>query len=703
MVRKLGATVVRVLDLWRGRALALLLLAVLIAVRAPDPAFLETLRLPLFDLWQRNEPRVQEGTPVLIVDIDEYSLRKYGQWPWPRSLLGGLVTKVASGGPLVMGFDILFPEPDRLSPQRMLETYPDLDTEVRERVAALPTNDALMARALADAPVVLGAAALEATGDFDPAGVKHAPAMEQGGDTKPFLPHYNFLLTSLPELANAARGQGVVTSAPERDGIVRRLPLAVTIGDTIFPALSLEMIRIAAGAPFFSVHRGRHGIAGVSAGEIAFETEPDSRVWIHYSPHRDERFVSAADILDGTLDPSAFGNRIILFGSTGVGLTDFPATPVAARMPGVEIHAQLLETMIAGRMLARVPNATMVEVAALALAGLMVIVLVPMLRPALSVLPLAAALALLFAASWAAYHFAGLLADAAYPGAGTLALFGVMLGSSLSAADRARRALQADLEEQKAAAQKLEGELEAARAIQMGILPREFPAFPDRSEFDLHAVIEPARAVGGDLYDFAMVDENHLYFMIGDVSGKGVPASLFMALTKALYKSSAMRNRIAIDEIMTLANAEIARENPTMMFVTVLAGLLDVRTGELAFCNAGHDAPILVGPDGPPRSLDGDGGPPLCVLDDFEYPATYVTLAPGETIVLFTDGVTEALSTTQELYSLERVRRMLETLPDRSPAEIVRHLADDIHAHAEGAEPSDDITILAVRYTAGAS
>lgn len=698
MIGRLAAAGGRVLDLWRGRALALLLLAVLIAVRVPDPAFLETLRLTLFDFWQRSEPRVQEGTPVLIVDIDETSLHRYGQWPWPRNLLGELVTKVAAGGPLVMGFDILFPEPDRLSPQRMLDAYPEIEPGVRERIAALPTNDTLMARALEGAPVVLGAAALEATGDFDPTSVVHAPAMEQGGDVKPFLPDYNFLLTSLPELANAARGQGVVTSAPERDGIVRRLPLAVTVNGTIFPALSLEMIRVAAGAPFFSVHRGDRGIAGVSAGEIAFETEPDSRIWIHFSPHREERFVSAAEILDGTFDPEQFGNRIVLFGSTGIGITDFPATPVAARMPGVEIHAQLLETMIAGEMLARIPHATAIEVAALLLAGLLVIVLVPMLRPALSMLPLAAALALLFAGSWAAYHFGGLLADAAYPGVGTLALFGVMLGSSLAAAERVRRGLQADLEAQKAAAQRLEGELEAARAIQMGILPREFPAFPDRAEFDLHAMIEPARAVGGDLYDFAMVDDHHLYFMIGDVSGKGVPASLFMALTKALYKSSAMRKQIAIDEIMTLANAEIARENPTMMFVTVLAGLLDVRTGELAFCNAGHDAPILIGPQGAPRQLDGDGGPPLCVLDDFEYPATHVRLAPGDTVVLFTDGVTEALSTTQELYSLDRVSRVLEALPDRSPAEVVRHLTADIHIHAEGAEPSDDITILAVRY-----
>jgi len=336
--------------------------------------------------------------------------------------------------------------------------------------------------------------------------------------------------------------------------------------------------------------------------------------------------------------------------------------------------------------------------AAVLVAGLVIIIAVPLLRPAWSVLPLAGVLVLLAAGTWIAYRYATLLADAAFPALTTVAVFGVMLGSSLVATDRARRLLAEDVERRKAEAQRLEGELAAARAIQMGILPREFPAFPERAEFDLHAMIEPARAVGGDLYDFAMIDDDLLYFMIGDVSGKGVPASLFMALTKALYKSSALRKRIAIDEIMTLANAEIARENPTMMFVTVLAGLLDVRTGELQFCNAGHDAPILVRPDGPPEAIDSAGGPPLCVLEDFDYPATTITLAPGQGLVLFTDGVTEAMSTAEALYSHDRLMRVLADMNDPAPTEIVRGLAADIHRHAEGAEPSDDITILAVRY-----
>jgi len=700
VLKRIAAAAAGALQLWRGRILALTLLAGFVVLRAFDPGFLEAVRLPLFDALQRTAPREPQGTPVLIVDIDEHSLSRYGQWPWPRTLLGRLVDRVAAGGPLVIGLDLLFPEPDRLSPQRIVDVHPDLDPEIRERIAALPSNDTVFARSLAAAPSVLGAAAVEAEGaaSANPGEVKRTPAMEQGGDPRPHLPAHNHLISSLPELVAAGRGQGLVSIAPERDGVIRRIPLAGAVGDALFPALSVEMIRVAAGAGWFGVHTGENGVEAVSVGEIAFPTQSDSRVWVHFSASRDARFVSAAEVLDGGIGADVFTNRIVLMGSTGIGLVDFPATPVGGRMPGVEIHAQLLETMISGRLLARIPHAGPVETAAVLVAGLVIIIAVPLLRPAWSVLPLAGVLVLLAAGTWIAYRYATLLADAAFPALTTVAVFGVMLGSSLVATDRARRLLAEDVERRKAEAQRLEGELAAARAIQMGILPREFPAFPERAEFDLHAMIEPARAVGGDLYDFAMIDDDLLYFMIGDVSGKGVPASLFMALTKALYKSSALRKRIAIDEIMTLANAEIARENPTMMFVTVLAGLLDVRTGELQFCNAGHDAPILVRPDGPPEAIDSAGGPPLCVLEDFDYPATTITLAPGQGLVLFTDGVTEAMSTAEALYSHDRLMRVLADMNDPAPTEIVRGLAADIHRHAEGAEPSDDITILAVRY-----
>ena len=307
--------------------------------------------------------------------------------------------------------------------------------------------------------------------------------------------------------------------------------------------------------------------------------------------------------------------------------------------------------------------------------------------------------AALLAASYIAYLRFGLLVDPTYPVISTAILLAAMLAMVRGATERARRALQEQLQREREAAARLEGELSAARDIQMGILPRDFPAFPEHPEFDLYAMLEPAKAVGGDHYDFAMIDDTHLFFMVGDVSGKGVPASLFMAISKALYKSSALRHKVALADVMNEANVEITRENPANMFVTLLAGMLDIQTGQLDLCNAGHEPPFRLHPGVEPESIDVDGGPPLCASEDFEYPAVSITLEPGDALVVLTDGVTEAKTVANDAYGADRAQKMLATLnDDAASATVVEGLYADVQAFVAGNEPSDDVTILAVRY-----
>ena len=246
---------------------------------------------------------------------------------------------------------------------------------------------------------------------------------------------------------------------------------------------------------------------------------------------------------------------------------------------------------------------------------------------------------------------------------------------------------------------RMSGELNAAREIQMGILPdpENIEGLPEN--LDLHAFLEPAREVGGDLYDLFMLDEHRLFFVIGDVSGKGVPASLFMALSKALCKSAALRTDASVAELMTTANREISRENPAFMFVTAVAGVIDSRTGELEFCNAGHDSPCVVAPGLATKSLNSDGGPPLCVIDDFDYPLDKARLEPGETLVLTTDGVNEAMTASQKMYGTDRLTVCLTRNSDNNaPKNVVATLYDDVKTFVAGAEPNDDITVVAIRF-----
>jgi serine phosphatase RsbU (regulator of sigma subunit) len=196
--------------------------------------------------------------------------------------------------------------------------------------------------------------------------------------------------------------------------------------------------------------------------------------------------------------------------------------------------------------------------------------------------------------------------------------------------------------------------------------------------------------------------------MVGDVAGKGLPASIFMAVSKALYKSAALRSRLDADadigEVMCAANEEIARDNPEMLFVTVFAGILDLRSGELTFCNAGHDEPFSLGPEhGEPTQLQSSGGPPLCVIERFRYETERYRLLPGEALCLFTDGVTEAMNAGAELYGRRRLFEVLGASGDAGDAmQLVNAIRDDVRDFVGATERSDDITILALRWNGGA-
>ena len=208
------------------------------------------------------------------------------------------------------------------------------------------------------------------------------------------------------------------------------------------------------------------------------------------------------------------------------------------------------------------------------------------------------------------------------------------LGGALAEADRQRRALRQRLQEEREAAARLAGELEAARRIQLGLLPRPESAFPGEGRFRIAAVMEPARVVGGDLFDFFLLDGDRLLFLVGDVSGKGLPASLFMAATKAFYRSISTRHAAELAGTMREANTEMGRDNPEAFFVTLVAAVLDVNTGRLWYCSAGHEMPWIVRLEtGTVERLEGGAGPPLCVLDSFAYETATAHLRPGDTVL----------------------------------------------------------------------
>ncbi|MBN1105031.1 MAG: SpoIIE family protein phosphatase [Deltaproteobacteria bacterium] len=255
----------------------------------------------------------------------------------------------------------------------------------------------------------------------------------------------------------------------------------------------------------------------------------------------------------------------------------------------------------------------------------------------------------------------------------------------------------AELKETTAAKERIESELKIAHEIQMSILPMTFPPFPHRREFDIYATIAPAKEVGGDLYDFFFLDEDHLCVAIGDVSGKGVPAALFMAVTRTLIKTKATQG-LTPDKVLGRVNEDLALDNDSMMFVTLFLGILDTRTGELEYSNAGHNPPYVLRRGGGVELVEGTGGTALGVLEGCVYRSKKVLLRKGETIFLYTDGVTEAMDRDDALFSDERLIRDLGALHEKPPQEVLSGVMDRVKVFSEGAPQADDITILVLRY-----
>jgi sigma-B regulation protein RsbU (phosphoserine phosphatase) len=243
----------------------------------------------------------------------------------------------------------------------------------------------------------------------------------------------------------------------------------------------------------------------------------------------------------------------------------------------------------------------------------------------------------------------------------------------------------------------LQHELDLARQIQLSSLPARFPAFPDRSDFDLYATMLPAREVGGDFYDFFLVDDDRLGFVLGDVSGKGMGAALFMAVTRTMVRATALRD-LPVETCVRHANRVLHPESLPRMFVTLIYGMLDTRTGEIAYCNAGHNLPYVVRASGEVALVSRTSGIGLCLAKDFNYEAGALTLHPGDSLFLYTDGVTEAVNEYNERFEEERLERCLCASCGQPAEAMIRQVLHTVEVFAGSTAQADDLTMLALQY-----
>ncbi len=411
----------------KGRLAGLICLLALLALRQWDPWPIEASRLWIFDSYQRIAPRGAETAQIPIVDIDERSLAAYGQWPWPRALLAQLVERLTQAGAVVIGFDIVLSEVDRLSPSRLTELLPEIDPGLAQALLDLPTNDQILADSLSRSRVVLSQAALETSlEEGGGAPKKVTPVGLIGGDPAPYLLSFRDVIQNIDVLDAAAQGRGIITLPIEIDGVVRRVPAAVRVGEQVLPSLFLEMLRVATGQTTYGMRVDQAGVAGVLVAGNLIPTDRHGNVWIRYSEQTRSRYISAAEVLQGKFDPQRVRGRLVLLGATAKVLGDLKPTPVAPLMPGVEIHAQLLETVLTQSYLVRPHVAIGIELFVALFAGLLLIYFVPKFGAGRSLGVLVLVLAPLAVLSWLAYSRQSLLLDPSYPVFASAALYSLL-------------------------------------------------------------------------------------------------------------------------------------------------------------------------------------------------------------------------------------------------------------------------------------
>ncbi|MFS8113146.1 adenylate/guanylate cyclase domain-containing protein [Rhizobium jaguaris] len=400
-----------------GVVIGLAIVAALTILRASDPQFLRLARNLTFDQYQRLVPRTFENLPVRVVDIDEASLREFGQWPWPRNRIAALVDRLSGMGASAIAFDVLFAEPDRLSPRNVVRDVPGVDPAL---FGQLPDNDEIFAKSLSGRPVVLGFG-LSNEGNYLPpvkAGFAYTGASPFGAP-----PAIKAATPLQPQLEANAAGIGHISLNPgASSAVVRAVPLFLSDSKQLYPNLAIEALRVAQGASTYildSAPDASNTITRVKIGDFVVPVTAAGELWLYVSPDTKERYISASKVLatgDVSADiKNAIEGSIVFVGTSAAGLQDIRTTALDENVPGVSVHAQIVEQILSGRFLSRPDWADGLEILSIAVLGSLLVILTTFVTPAVA---LACGLLITFlalVASWTAFLYSGLLFDPLAP------------------------------------------------------------------------------------------------------------------------------------------------------------------------------------------------------------------------------------------------------------------------------------------------
>ena len=659
----------------------LIILILLIALKIANPSFVKSISNLSFDLYQKVFTLKKTDSDVVIIDIDEKSLGKFGQFPWSRSVFAKILEKVNQSNPKAIGFDIFFTEKDKQSPEEIIKSYNLIPADVSE-LQNLKGHDEIFREQLEKSKSITAVLGSNVPSHSNYDRKAKARFLSKGGDPKNFTYSYTYSIGSLETLEKSVKGLGSISFLDQTDGIIRSLPLLVRFDNKIYPTMGLEMIRVGNNQKNIYVEMNEVGINRISARPYKILSDPNGIIWIRYKNSIKSQYISSSDVYDGKFPENFFKDKYVLIGASAQGLFDLVKTPLGVTIPGVEVHANVIENIIDQSFLIRNPNTYVFELIFVIIVSIITFILSQKIKPKFSLSIFFGSIFIVIIIGFSLFLFRSELVDISYPI--FLLTITFLTGLYFRFIEENKMAL-ANLQKEA----KLLKERELAAGVQKSL-------FPDISKFEnfIFAKNVPARDVSGDYFDVVRSTPEEYFFTLADVSGKGVKAGMYMAKASSIFRT--LTNlKYPLEKVVFGVNNELVEAKFKGMFVTAVFGKLNIKTGELIFINAGHESILTFDQNKNYEYIKSDM-PPMGIVKYFTesmVKSTTINLK-DKTFVVYTDGVTEGYLENGEELGAEGVQNIINNISDVTPKIIVESIEKKLNWGAE--KLRDDITCMAI-------
>jgi len=606
------------------------LLIFLVLIKIQDSNFVRKIENISYDTYQSLFIEKSTFDEVVIIDIDEKSIGEIGQFPWRRDIFADLIQKLNQYGVSIITFDVFFSEEDKQNPKKILEEFNIKNDTVFD-------SDQKLLESIQSSNVVLPVLGDVSEYNKNNSSKPKTNIISKGGDPSDYVYSFKNKITSLEKFNNAAKGVGTISYLDSSDAVLRSLPIFLKIENDIWPALSLETLRVLHGHKSILINSDEAGINLIKTRKYQIEPDTNAIVHINYKKFDKENYISAVDVLNQNINANKLRDKIVIIGSSAQGIFDFVKIPNGKVIPGVETHAHLIENIINNDFIFKNTYTTIAENLLLIISLILALIIPNKILPKFSIVFFAGLVFILLASSIIAYQF-NYFVDVFY----------IILSSSLlfltTLYFRYLRENEIALDNEKKQII-LKQEREIAGEVQKKLFPEVF----EDSKL-IYAKNIPARDVSGDYYDYIRVNDNEIYFTLADVSGKGIKAGILMANASSVFRSLAKLEK-PLSTIARYVNNQVSDSSYQGMFITAVIGKINIQKKEIEYINHGHE-PIMIFDRDYNFEYIKSSLPPLGIMkfNDDSFFKTSIKNIKDKTLLIYTDGVTEGyLKNNEEL------------------------------------------------------